>query len=63
MTWPRNHIEFRDANPDTPGHVTSSIFIDGVEVAVERDSFHLATSDTDATKVTVTLLPHRVTFK
>lgn len=63
MSIPRNHIVFRDANPDSAGHLTSSILIDGVEVAVERDSFRLDTSATDTTKVTLTLLPQRVTFE
>ena len=62
MSIPRNRIEFRDSSPDSAGHFTSTILIDGSEVAVERDSVRLETLAPDATKVTLTLLPHRVAF-
>lgn len=62
MSTPRNHIELRDTRPDSPMHIARTVFIDGHEVVVEADSINITLTPDGPTRVTLTILPHRVTF-
>lgn len=59
----QNHIEFRDSNPEGPGHRTQRVFIDGTELLIAEDGIrvgHPTSSEIQA--VTLTIIPHRVSF-
>lgn len=60
---PKTLVEFRDGAPaHYPAHKAMTVWINGTEVLVEKNSLSLDFGDESATTVTLTLLPHEVRF-
>ena len=59
-----NHIEFRDSNPASPGHLTRHVYIDGTELMIAEDGIQVSQPGNDEIQtVTLTIIPHRISFK
>lgn len=60
----QNHIEFCDSNPAAPGHYTRRVYIDGTELMIAEDGIQVSQpSNNEIQTVTLTIIPHRISFK
>ena len=60
----RNHIEFLDSNPEGPGHCTRRVYIDGIELLVAEGGIQVSQPrDDEIQTVTLTIIPHRISFR
>lgn len=59
-----NHIEFHDSNPEGPGHCTRRVYIDGTELMIAEGGIHVSQPRNDEIQtVTLTIIPHRISFR
>ena len=60
----RNHIVFHDSNPEGPGHCTHRVYIDGTELMIAEGGIQVSQPrDDEIQTVTLTIIPHRISFR
>ena len=60
----RNHIVFHDSNPETPGHCTRRVSVDDTELMIAEGGIQVSQPSNDEIQtVTLTIIPHRISFR